>query len=73
MKWQLHALDLDLLIEHRGYQARVKGSGRHFVAKFPTLLALFHFLRILWPSRKQLPDGFDFQMEWRGLRFPPKH
>ena len=63
------ALDLDLLIEHGGHQVGVKGSGRHFVAKFPTLLSLLHFLLAFWPVRKRVPGEFQFQVEWRDFRF----
>lgn len=70
MKLPLPALDLDLVIEHEGYQAEVKGSGRHFVAKVPTLLGLLHFARTLWPARKAFPRDYEVQVEWRGFRFP---
>src|SRR5271165_1804786 len=73
MKRPLPALDLDLRIEHRGRQASVQGSGKHFVAKCPTLLSLFHFLFALWPLRKQFPTEYNFQIEWRGFRFPRKN
>lgn len=70
MKLPLPALDVDLLIEHNGHQATLQGAGHHFVARFPTLRSLFHFLRTLWPLRKRLPREVEFQVEWKGFRFP---
>ncbi len=66
----LPLLDLDLLIEHGGHEAALTGSGRQFVAKFPTLASLFHFSRALWPWRRNLPSEYSIQVEWRGFRFP---
>lgn len=72
MKKPLPALDLNLLIEHGGHQTSVIGSRYDFVARFPTLLSLLHFVRTLWPSRKEFPRGYGFQIEWKGFRFPLK-
>jgi len=43
MKRTLPTLDVDLLIERKGHQLQLTGSGTRFVAKFPTLSALLHF------------------------------
>jgi len=71
MKRLLRSLDVDLRLEHAGHHASVSGSRGNFVIKFPTLLSLFHFLRVLWPSRRRVPEGCNFQVEWKGFRFPP--
>ena len=63
------ALDVDLLIEHDGHQVGVTGSGRHFVAKFPTLFSLLHFSWAFWSVRKHVPREFQFQVELRDFRF----
>jgi len=67
----LQSLDVDLRLEHNGHQAAVSGSKGSFVVKFPSLFSLFHFARVLWPSRKQVPAGCKVQIEWKGFRFPP--
>jgi hypothetical protein len=72
MKRPLSVLDVDLLIEHGGHQLKLSGSGMRFVAESPTILALFHFLRIAWASRKRIPRAASFQVEWRRLRIPVK-
>ena len=46
MKRPIPDLDVDLLIEHDGYQLKLRGSEMRFVANFPTLLSLLHFYRI---------------------------
>jgi hypothetical protein len=58
-------LDVDLLIERGGHQLKPRGSGACFAARFPTLLSLFHFLRIAWPFRKRIPQEAASHVEWR--------
>lgn len=72
MKQPPPVLDVDLLIEHAGHQLKLRGSGTRFAAEFPTLLSLFHFLRISWTSRNQMPKATSFHVEWRGIRIPVK-
>lgn len=72
MKRPLPVLDLDLLIEHGGHQLKLRGSKMRFVARFPTLLSLLHFLLVFWPYRKLAPRGASFRVEWRQLRIPVK-
>ncbi len=66
----LPALDVDLVVEHEGYQAKLQGSGRDFVAVFDTLASLVHFVRAAYPFRKSLPSEYRFQIECKGFRFP---
>ena len=72
MKQPPPVLDVDLLIEHGGHQLKLSESGTRFAARFPTLLSLFHFLRISWASRKRNPREASFSVEWRRLRIPVK-
>ena len=72
MKRPIPRLDVDLLIEHDGHHLELRGSEMRFVAKFPTLLSLFHFSRIFWPYRKEAPQESSLQVEWRQLRIPVK-
>ena len=68
---RLHpALEVDLLIESNGQSISIKGSGYNFVAVFPTLGALIHLAKMVWPMRKSFPKGYAVQLEWRGLRSP---
>ena len=72
MKLPLSVLDVDLLIEHGGRHLKLRGSGMRFVANFPTLLSLLHFLRIFWSFKKQVPREVSLQFEWRQFRIPVK-
>ena len=72
MKNSFPALDVDLLVEHDGHRALVKGSGHDFVTRFPTLPSLMHFSRILWPWRKHLPSDLGLRIEWSIFRFRAK-
>ena len=65
-------VEVDLLIEHDGRHLTVQGSGRNFVAKFPTLLSLFHFARIFWAHRTEAPLDATVQIAWRRLSIPVK-
>ena len=70
MTLPLPALDLDLVVEHEGYQVTLRGSGRDFVAEFGTLASLVHFVRAAYPFRTSLPPEYRFQIECKGFRFP---
>jgi hypothetical protein len=70
MKRLLPTLDVDIVVEHGGHKVAIQGSGRRFIAKFPTLFSLGHFALRLWPFRKLVPDSCEWQVEWRGYRFP---
>lgn len=72
MKPPLPVLDIDLLIEHGGHDLKLRGSGMRFVAKFPTLLSLFHFLRIFRSFKRRIPREASLQFEWRRFRIPIK-
>lgn len=72
MKHTLPALDVDLLIEHDGHHMKLRGSAMRFVAKFPTLLSLAHFMRFFWSSRKRIPHEASVHLEWRQLSIPVK-
>ena len=67
MQRPLPDLDVDLLVEHEGHTLKLRGAGNRFAAKFPTLIALLHFSRIFWPSRKRLPEEILLRVEWRKL------
>ena len=70
MKRPLPVLDLDLLIEHGGYQLKLKGVGTRITATFPTLLAAFHFVRAFLPFRRRFPRELSLYAEWRGICVP---
>lgn len=70
MKRLLPALSADLLIENAGHQMRLTGGRMSYVADFPTLSSLFHFARIGWAWRKQIPPGLQLRIVWRGLTLP---
>jgi hypothetical protein len=72
MKRPLPVLEVDLLIEHDGHHLKLRGSGMRFVAKFPTLLSLFHFLRNFWSFKQHVPREASLQVEWRQLRIRVK-
>jgi hypothetical protein len=72
MKRPLPALDVDLLIEHDGRHLELRGSEMRFVARFPTLASLFHFLRIFWPYRNRAPLEATLEIEWWRLCIPVK-
>ncbi len=65
-------IEVDLLIEHDGRHLTVRGSGRNFVAKFPSLPSLFHFARIFWAHRTEAPIDAIVQIAWRRLSIPVK-
>ena len=68
MKHTPPALEIDVIFEHGGRQATLKGSGHIFVATFPTLLSLIHFWRVLRGWRNKFPTGYGLRIEWRGVR-----
>lgn len=70
MKRPLPVLDVHLLIEHGGHQVQLRGSGTRFSVIVPTLLSLFHYLRMSWAFRKRIPRQASVHVEWRGLRIP---
>lgn len=72
MKRPLPVLDVDLLIEHGGHQLKLRGSGTRFSVRAPTLLSLFHYLRISWASRNRIPREASVHVEWRRFRVPVK-
>ncbi len=72
MKRPLPVLDVNLLIEHGGHQLNLRGSGTSFSVIVPTLLSLFHYLRVSWAFRKQIPREASVYVEWRRLRIPVK-
>jgi hypothetical protein len=63
-------LDVDLQIQHKGHELRLKGSGTSFVAQFPTLSSLLHFLREFRTFRRQIPGEATIVAEWGRLRIP---
>ena len=64
------SLDLDLLIEHAGHQLTLSGSGMAFIATFPSLASLFHFARLGWSFRSQIPRHATLRVAWRGFSIP---
>ena len=72
MKQPLPVLEVDLLIEHKGRQLNLRGSGTSYVASFPTLLSLMHHARVLWRFRKSVPRGVSLTAKWRKLRIVVK-
>ncbi len=70
MKRLLPELDVDVVIEHGGHQMAVSGSGKRFVARFQNLGAIVHFGMRAWPFRKLMPSSCEWQVEWKGRRFP---
>jgi hypothetical protein len=62
-------LALELQIENGGHRMRISGSAGQYVAEFPSLRSLVHFLAIGWRWRGQVPRGWRVQMAWRGLRW----
>lgn len=69
----LHALELDLAVEHEGYHVQVTGRSGRMVARFPSLSSLIHFARMAFPARHQFPSGLSIRIEWRGMGFRVKH
>ena len=61
-------LEVALRVEQGGHQLEVVGAGRRFVVRFPTLLSLLHYVRIVWPSRDLIPRSLSVLVEWRRLR-----
>jgi len=69
MKPVPHVLECDLLIEHQGRQLRLEGSGGEFIARFPTLASLVHFVPLGWAYRRSLPAKIAVQVKWKNLSF----
>lgn len=59
------SLELNLLIEHEGYQLRLTGQRLRFLASFATLLSAAHFARQFWALRHLLPTNASVQVRWR--------
>ena len=72
MKRPLPALDVNLHIEQGGHEMKFSGSGNCYLATFPTLLSLLHFLRVSWQYRKRIPRAASLHLEWRRIRIPVK-
>ena len=61
-------LEVALRVEQGGHQLEVVGEGRRLVVKFPTLLSILHYVRIVWPARDRIPQSLSVLVEWRRLR-----
>ncbi len=59
------SLELNLLIEHEGYQLRLTGRRLRFLASFSTLLSAAHFARQFWIGRHLLPTNVSVQVRWK--------
>lgn len=69
----LHAVELDLVVEHGGHRVTVKGNRRVFTADFERLTSLLHFVRQAWRWRRQVPAGITVFVTWRGFRAKVAH
>ncbi len=62
-------LEVDLHLEHSGYNLEITGTGHEYTVRFPSLLSAFHYAAAFWPLRKHLPAGSIIHLKYRSFRW----